>query len=76
MISYGHDFDSDGFLDTQEISTSTEYCPSSGMDTSVTSLNITSIGTGYGDGNLSASGGGGPASLEHTYLAEESDQHL
>ena len=48
VISYGHDFDSDGFLDAQEISTSTEYCPSSGMDTSVTSLNITSIGTGYG----------------------------
>ena len=32
------------------------------MDTSVTSLNITSIGSGYGDGNLSASGEGGPAS--------------
>ena len=68
VISYGHDFDSDGFLDTQEISTSTEYCPSSGMDTSVTSLNITSIGTGYGDGNLSASGGGG-SGFTGTYLS-------
>ena len=68
VISYGHDFDSDGNLDAQEISTSTEYCPSSGMDTSVTSLNITSIGSGYGDGNLSASGGGG-SGFSGTYLS-------
>ena len=68
VISHGHDFDSDGNLDAQEISTSTEYCPSSGMDTSVTSLNITSIGSGYGDGNLSASGGGG-SGFSGTYLS-------
>ena len=68
VVSYGHDFDSDGSLDAQEISSSTEYCPSTGMDTSVTSLNITSNGTGYGNGNLSASGGGGYG-FSGTYLS-------
>ena len=68
VVSYGHDFDSDGSLDAQEISSSTEYCPTTGMDTSVTSLNITSNGTGYGNGNLSASGGGGNG-FSGTYLS-------
>ena len=58
-ISQGHDFNDDGYLDSQETTSSVEYCPSSGLDTSITSLNITAGGTGYGNGNLTATGGGG-----------------
>ena len=68
VISYGHDIDLDGDLDPQEIETTSEYCPSSGMDTSITSLAITSPGAGYADGNLSATGGDG-SGFSGTYLS-------
>jgi len=67
-LSYGHDIDGDGNLDSDEIESSNEYCPSSGLPDSITSLNITDPGSGYGDGNLSATGGGG-SGFNGTYLS-------
>ena len=67
-VSQGHDFDDDGYLDGQETTSSVEYCPSSGLDTSITSLNITAGGTGYGNGNLTATGGGG-SGFAGTYIS-------
>ena len=67
-LSYGYDIDGDGNLDSDEIESSNEYCPSSGMPDSITSLNITDPGSGYGDGNLSATGGGG-SGFNGTYLS-------
>ncbi|MFL2954674.1 MAG: hypothetical protein ACJZ56_04455, partial [Candidatus Thalassarchaeaceae archaeon] len=67
-LSYGYDNDGDGNLDSDEIESSNEYCPSSGLPDSITSLNITNPGSGYGDGNLSATGGGG-SGFNGTYLS-------
>lgn len=67
-LSYGFDIDGDGNLDSDEIESSNEYCPSSGLPDSITSLNITNPGSGYGDGNLTATGGGG-SGFSGTYLS-------
>jgi hypothetical protein len=58
-VDHGYDNNFDGSLSPGEITETLMYCSANALEDSVTTLNVTSGGSGYTAGTLSATGGSG-----------------